>query len=361
MDKIDAKRIWLITDTHFGVRNNSGEWMEIISEYFNDWFIPLVKKNYQPGDILVHLGDVYDSRQSLNLKVLNLGIDVFEKLSEVFDGIYVMVGNHDLWGKTSNDINSLKSLKWIPKVKILEEPESIMFGDKSFFFMPWRKDHEAEGECLDHTIKHDFLCCHADIRGLKFNRYVKIEKGVDIAKLKKFGRVYCGHIHYGQEHKNIKLLGSPYEITRADIGNPKGVVILDLATGAEAFIENTYSPKHKKIDFNVVLDMTMEEADKEFKNNFIDVTIDPRMALKAPLNILTDTITSAKKISFHPYDPNQAGLILPDPEDVNYEQFSIMDFVKSYVENMEHDDETKEKLLNSIGKLHTIVTTNINK
>ena len=89
MDKFpNIKRIIFITDTHLGVRNNSNDWIEIHEDYFKNWFIPFCKKIYKPGDCLVHLGDVYDSRQSLNLRVLNLGIEIFESLSDIFkDGI----------------------------------------------------------------------------------------------------------------------------------------------------------------------------------------------------------------------------------------------------------------------------------
>ena len=200
-----AKRVWFITDTHLGVRNNSNEWIEQIREYFFDWFFPLVKANYQPGDILLHLGDFFDSRQSINLKVLNLGISVAEEMSNLFpDGVYFIVGNHDIWGKTTNDVNSLKTIKWIPGITIFEEPQSMDFSGKSFYLMPWRKDHEAEEQTLESALPHDVLCCHTDIRGLKFNRYSNVEEGSEASKFKKFGRVYSGHIHYAQKLNNIK-------------------------------------------------------------------------------------------------------------------------------------------------------------
>ena len=31
----EAGRVWFITDTHFGVRNSSNEWIEIIRDYLN--------------------------------------------------------------------------------------------------------------------------------------------------------------------------------------------------------------------------------------------------------------------------------------------------------------------------------------
>ena len=64
-----AKRAWVISDTHFGARNNNVEWLDRMISYFEDYFIPIVKKNYKPGDILIHCGDVYDNRQSINFQI----------------------------------------------------------------------------------------------------------------------------------------------------------------------------------------------------------------------------------------------------------------------------------------------------
>ena len=83
MNLSEAKRAWLITDTHLGVRNSSQEWLQIMKEFFYDFFIPLVKKEKKPGDILIHCGDVFDSRHSLNLFVLNEAIQIFEDLSKI--------------------------------------------------------------------------------------------------------------------------------------------------------------------------------------------------------------------------------------------------------------------------------------
>ena len=351
----EARRVWFITDTHLGVRNSSNEWIDVMKQYFFNWFIPLIKENYRPGDILIHLGDVYDSRQSINIKVLNLGVSIFESLSEIFeDGIYVIAGNHDLWGKTSNEINSLKSIKWIPNVNILEEPETLILGDKKFLMMPWRKDHETEEEFLDSSKPHDYLCCHADIRGLKFNRYVTVDEGADSKKFAKFKTVYSGHIHYSQTVNNIKMLGSPYELTRSDMGNPKSVTLLDLQTGEETKFINDFSPKFKRFYFDQILEMSIEQLEPEFRNNFVDIMIDPKMALKAPLNILTDSITSQRKLGFHPYDPNQANTLSSQIYDTDGRQFSVMDFVKEYIKGMEYDEGTKEKLVLSLEKLYKL-------
>ena len=354
----EAKRIWFLSDTHLGVKNNSNDWINVMSSYFYEWFIPLVKRNYEQGDILIHLGDVFDSRQSINLKVLNLGISVFEELSLIFtDGIYVMAGNHDIWNKTSNDINSLKSIKWIPNVNVLEEPETIKISDKSFLLMPWRKDHEAESEFLEQTGPHDVLCCHADIRGLKFNKFTRVETGASVEEFDKFKKVYSGHIHYAQKSGNINMLGSPYEITRSDMDNQKGITLLNVSDLKETYFPNDFSPKFKRFYFTDILESTHEDLEPLFTNNFVDIMIDPVMSLKAPLNILTDILQSQRSLKFHPYDPDQANSLSQQIIDIEGRQFNVLDFIKEYIENLEHDRDTKDKMYQSLVKLHTIVTT----
>ncbi len=354
-----AKRIWFITDTHLGVRNNSNEWIEYIEDYFYNWFFPLVEKNWKPGDVLFHLGDYYDSRQSVNLKVLDLGVRVAERFSQLFpDGVFFIIGNHDIWGKLSNDVNSLKTIKWIPGIRVIEEPETLIVNGKSFFMMPWRKDHEEEEATLDAVDPHDYLCCHADIRGLNFNRYVVVDDGAATDKFKKFGRVYSGHIHYSQTHENIKMLGSPYEITRSDMGNPKGITLLDVESGEEQYFSNDHSPKFKRFYFDDILNLSPEILEPQFRNNFVDIMIDPRMALKAPLNIITETIQSQRRLNFHPYDPENANPLTYQMLETDGRQFSVVDFINEYVGSMELDEETRDKIKKTLSRLYHKIIEN---
>lgn len=358
MKNENVKRIWFITDTHLGVRNNSNEWIENIRDYFFNWFFPLVRKNYRKGDILLHLGDYFDSRQSINLRVLNLGVEIAEEMSNIFkDGVHIIVGNHDVWGKSTNEINSLKSIKWIPGITIYEEPISIKFGERSFFLMPWRKDHEEDSITLEEAQPHDVLCCHADIRGLKFNRYTLNEEGSDVTKFEKFGKVFSGHIHYSQIVGNINMLGSPYELTRSDMDNKKSIWLLDLDSMKEERFINDHSPKFKRFNFEQILDSTPEDLEPEFRNNYVDILIDPVMSLKAPLSVLTDILTTQKTLKFHPYDPNQANTLSQQIIDTEGKQFNVLDFAREFVNNLDEDQETKDKMYNSLVKLHSIVLT----
>jgi len=347
------KRVIFITDTHLGVRNNSTEWIEIHEEYFKNWFIPFCKKIYKPGDVLVHLGDVYDSRQSLNLRVLNLGIEIFEDLSKIFkDGIYIICGNHDIYSRNTNEINSLKSLKWIPGVRIFEEPESIQLGKRKIFLMPWRKDHQAERELLTQVNEdHDYLFCHTDMKGLLFNKFVRIEGGLNYDELARFERVYSGHIHFSQNFGKIRMLGSPYQLTRSDTDNLKGITVLDLETGDESFFENKISPKFARITFEHVLNSTPEQLNSLFKNNFVDILVDPQIAVKAPLGLLVDYVETPRKISFTPISTPDQTILDEGFHDLEGKNFSILELTKIYLENKNYETEKKEKIYKTVEKL----------
>ena len=56
-EEIQYKRIFLLSDLHFGVRANSLEWLENQKSFFRNFYIPYLKNNVQEGDILFILGD----------------------------------------------------------------------------------------------------------------------------------------------------------------------------------------------------------------------------------------------------------------------------------------------------------------
>ncbi len=81
---IDANRIWMITDLHFGVRSNSEEWLNIQKDYFNTFFKGILSKSIHHTDALIVLGDVFDNRQYINILVMHEVIKIFKDLANIF-------------------------------------------------------------------------------------------------------------------------------------------------------------------------------------------------------------------------------------------------------------------------------------
>jgi hypothetical protein len=352
MDLTNYKRCWMITDTHLGVRNGSVEWLEIMKEYFHDFFIPLLKKEKKEGDFLVHVGDVFDSRHSLNLLIMNEGITIFEEIAKIMP-IVIILGNHDIYKKNSNDVNSVKVLKWIPNIKVLEEPEVITVSGKKLLFMPWRATHQDESDCVNNNPA-DFLFCHTDVQGLKFNKNTVIESGLDLAQLKAFRKIYAGHIHYAQSKSNFRMLGCPYPMTRSDINNEKGIWCLDIETEKELYFPNTISPKFIRVAFEKVLDMEESEAKAMFKNNFVDILVDPKWTLNFPFSTFSEDMKGYRRLDFVPRMSSvedEDGMLL-ESEDVHMERIDILELSQRLIYNTQHTDSIKEKLMNTVKTLY---------
>jgi hypothetical protein len=352
MDLSKHKRAWMITDTHLGVRNSSVEWLDIMKEYFRDFFIPLLKREKKEGDFLVHLGDVFDSRHSLNLLVMNEGIDIFEEISRIMP-IVIILGNHDIYKKNTNDVNSVKILKWIPNIKVLEEPEVLTVSGKKLLMMPWRAGHSEELECIK-SNPADFLFCHTEMQGLKFNRSTTIESGLDFKEIKAFRKVYAGHIHYAQQKGNFRMLGCPYPMTRSDINNEKGIWCLDLESEKETYFPNTLSPKFIRVQFERILEMEEDEAREYFKNNFVDIMVDPKWSLNFPFSIFSDDMKGYRRMDFVPRLTNiedEDGMLIEN-ENTNMEQIDILELSHRIIYNTQHSDSVKEKLVSTIKNLY---------
>jgi len=347
-----AKRVWIISDTHFGARNNSVEWLERMHSYFEDYFIPIVKKNYKPGDILIHCGDVYDNRQSINLLVLHKTLSLFEKFSEVFkDGVYVIAGNHDIMRKNTNDVCSLDTLKYIPRINIHKEPEILKTKYSDCLLMPWRKS-EADELVVVNGSNADYLFCHTTIRGAKFDKYRHSGAGISSVECKEFKKVYTGHIHTSQDYKNICYVGNPYQMTRSDTNNMKGFRCLDLETGEETFYENTYSPKFVKLYLNRALENPVKDLINVADNNFVDVYVPNDYLMKYQVTPLIDELSKvSKRLDVIPFELDENDTL--HEYDIDYDKtLDIYNLCEKYVDGMNIDDPIKKKVLKTLKKVY---------
>lgn len=354
--KQDVKRVWVLGDIHFGVRANSVEWLNIQKDFFENSFLPTLKKHVQPGDVLVQVGDTFDNRQSINIKVLNYAVNLFERLGEILP-TYVICGNHDIWAKKSNEITSIDTLKWIPNVQVYTDCETFNWSGRKVLLMPWRKDPDHEAETLAEYPDANIVFCHSEVSGVRLNSKVKNEHGTHPNSYDRYDRVYSGHIHYRQEQGKLLLVGTPYELTRSDSGNVKGFYLSDLATMEETFFENQVSPKFLKYNITQIYDMPLGHFKKHIENNFVDLYVPSQIATTNSLSHLVNKIQNIGR-KLEPTIYNEDNYIDKDMYDIDeieemYKNYNIMTLCNSYVEGMGYDDEMKQKLKSKLKDLYT--------
>ena len=110
-------KIFIIGDSHIGLGfpNSVEKWTKVHMEYFNDFLIPLLQKEVSKGDIIVHVGDLFDNRNVIPINLLHYTQNLLEMISKIAP-LHILVGNHDLYTKSTSEINSVSLYKYIPNV-----------------------------------------------------------------------------------------------------------------------------------------------------------------------------------------------------------------------------------------------------
>ena len=123
-------KIALITDTHFGARNDNLFFNDYFYKFWDNVFFPYVKDN--GIDTIIHLGDIMDRRKFVSYKIAK---DFRERFMQpIVDNnltVHMMVGNHDTFYKNTNKVNSLEELVEgrYPNVKVYREQSNYKYYD----------------------------------------------------------------------------------------------------------------------------------------------------------------------------------------------------------------------------------------
>lgn len=268
-------KIYLIGDSHIGLGypNTSDKWFNVHEEYFNSFLLPLLQKEVSEGDIIVHLGDLFDNRNVIPINLLNYAMDIVEKIASIAP-LHILVGNHDCWHKSSSEINTIRPFKHINNVFIYDKTTKIEYDGINILMMPYIEKKSEQIKLIKENVDCHYLFCHSDLNGAKMHlssaAHRNLDK-IDVDEFSNFRKVYSGHIHIGQVNKNFTFVGNNFQMDRNDIDNPKGIIALDIDKNEEVFFENTISPKFVKVYIK-------NEDDIEILNNismrnYIDVYI----------------------------------------------------------------------------------------
>jgi DNA repair exonuclease SbcCD nuclease subunit len=239
-------KVALLTDTHFGARSDNLQFDRHFREFFDDVFFPELKKNKITE--VIHLGDVFDRRRSINFQTLHNCIDYFfNKLDENGIHMTVIVGNHDTFYKNTNDVNSVELiLRMYENIDVLTSPAVKTFDDRKILLVPWicEATAQASAELLEKTKA---VACfgHFEIAGFAMYRGMVNTEGLEQSIFDRFKLTCSGHFHHRSSTDNIFYLGSPYQMTWSDYGDSRGFHILDTKTLRMEFIENPSQMFHR--------------------------------------------------------------------------------------------------------------------
>ena len=289
-------KIALITDTHFGARNDSLLFLEFFRKFYDNVFFPTLKERGITE--VIHLGDVVDRRKFINYKTLNSMKDIlFYPLKEMGANIKVIIGNHDIYYKNTLKVNSMEELtKGMDHVSVYTDPcEVALTKDHKVLFVPWIcADNEDETRELIEKTRTKVAFGHLQIEGIEQHKGSFAIEGHSMSMFKAFQKVFSGHFHHRSTTGNVTYLGNPYEITWSDYNDKRGFHIYDTETMETEFIENPYSMFHKIYyndekndygDFSKYVDTYVKIIIENKNNNYMFETLMDKLIAAGTSNI----------------------------------------------------------------------------
>lgn len=244
------KNFVVLTDTHLGMKNHNQFWADLTENLFNEIIDLCMTENI---DTVIHLGDFFDSRKSLNVLTINKGIEICKKFNDNNINLYIILGNHDQFYKHLPTPNSLCYLDLIPSIHIVDTKPMEL---NNYILVPWGYD-------ITQLTQNTNILGHFEINGFVTNSSGNIQEGsnLNISDLKKFNTVTSGHFHTPSKQSNISYIGSAFPMTFNDINSQRGYYLVE--NNDWKFIEFTSAPKFVDIFSN------QNFAEKDVKNNIV--------------------------------------------------------------------------------------------
>lgn len=236
----------IITDQHFGARNDSVGFLDYYESFYTNIFFPKLKEA-NINTVLI-LGDTFDRRKYVNFLTLKRTKQMFfDPLHTMGVKVYMLAGNHDTYFKNTNKVNSVQLLtQEYDNITVIDSPQTIHLEyaheNHDILMIPWICADNYE-DCLDEIENSNANICmgHFEIEGFSMYRGMPSEEGLSRSLFKKFDVTFSGHYHHKSKQDNIHYLGNPYQLTWQDYGDDRGFHIFDVQTQELEFIKNPYT------------------------------------------------------------------------------------------------------------------------
>jgi hypothetical protein len=366
----------MIGDTHLalGFPNKADKWFKIHQEYFSDFLMPILKKEVKEGDIIVHLGDLFDNRDIIPINILNYGLDVVVELSKIAP-LHIIIGNHDCWSKSSDEINTIRPFKFIPNVFVYDKTTQIDYNGYKLVMMPFIEKKKEQIDMINKFRGSDYLFCHSDLNGARMHLTSVAHRNLDkinLDEFRAFKRVYSGHIHIVDRHKNFTFVGSNFQMDRNDYNDQKGIFVLDLESGDDIFIPNNISPVFKKVRIKEEVDINLLEELKDSKD-YIDIEISNSLLvsnrkLRRKLEMLLEKSTFSSISYIDDITNNLEDVIVENKnKDLTDEEINMSisikldydEYIKEYIKNQKYDNDIfKNGVISEYDQIIDIYRTN---
>lgn len=239
-------KVLIITDTHWGVRNDSPVFLDYFKKSVDEFLLPFIREN----DIkhVIHAGDLVDRRKYINVNTAyRLRKDFLEPLSQLDIPVHIIAGNHDEYYKDTYKVNALEEFVWgrYDSIYTYSTPQHIEIDNCSFLLLPWITK-EAEKDCQSEIENStaDVCIAHLELGGFEMQKGMLSDHGNDHKVFRRFDSVFTGHYHHRSSRDNIHYIGAFCEHVWSDYNDPRGFVVFDTESRSTVFHRNPFRIFH---------------------------------------------------------------------------------------------------------------------
>ena len=267
-----------LTDTHWGAKKGSKHLHDYFELFYKNVFFPALEEH--GVETVIHMGDAFDSRKSIDYQSLEWAKRVVFDPLKKYD-VHMIVGNHDCYYKSTNDVNSpTLLLKDYPNIKTYSSPTNTKVCGIDMTFIPW-----ICSENYDETLKviqkskAKIAMGHLELQGFRVNKHLVMEDhGLDPNIFAKFQKVFSGHYHTRSDNGTVFYLGNPYEMYWTDVNDTRGFHIFDTETLEHTPINNPY-----KLFYNIYYEDTPHQMfdATEYQNKIVKVIVRKKSNIKS--------------------------------------------------------------------------------
>lgn len=251
MTIINPEKIVLLGDLHFGKNKFSHQTLDSQMRFFDEQLFPYMEK--EGCDTIVQVGDVFDNRIVIDIEYLQLILKrFFDKLRDKKITFICIVGNHDIYHKTSREYTILSVIdRLYDNVTVINDRKEILINDKRCYFVPWILPNESLTS--DELTGMNYVFGHFEIRNFEMTKGHIDEHSMlspeFFKKKRSLKKVYSGHYHIKSDKEKITYLGTPYWLDWGDYATTRGFYVLDKDFN-ETYVENEKSTKFVKLKYS---------------------------------------------------------------------------------------------------------------
>lgn len=259
------KKAIVFGDVHFGKKGDS-ETHNKDCLNFIDWVIEQAAKH--DCDTIINLGDWFDNRARIKIDTLSYSNQAIDKLVATDLPIHWLLGNHDMYNKTSRRVHSLPFLEsgWQSSIHFPMKPIEI----DDVMLAPWPVGMEST-KITSTECKYVFG--HFELPLFLMNAQIELPDrgGMHADHFVNCGEVYSGHFHKRQTKMNssnvpVTYIGSPFGHNFNDVNDrDHGCMVLEWGKDPK-YLNWKDGPNYNRVKLSTLVEKIEDDSWKSLYN-----------------------------------------------------------------------------------------------